>query len=681
MKTYESIDNPIIKRNDTYPRKRVELHTHTMMSQMDGIISEKDLVKQAIKWGMPGIAITDHDGCQAFPVVFDEVTKYNKGKIKELDEKISENESALEDLKVNDSTNKDGIKKLKEFIDELKDEKENYKPFKALYGVELDMCESYLNVCFNPNDELLKDNTYVVFDTETTGFNAGLGNSMIEIGGVKVKNGEIIDRYDSLINPGCKIDPEITRVTNISDDDVKDAPDEETVIKEFKEWIKDLPLVAHNAKFDKSMLDMAYYKYDLGELKNPIIDTLMLSRVINRDLKRHSLAALGKAYGVDTCESDDEDTNNEVTSSDFRIDENEIEDILVDGESILKVIDVEYKDSEISTEEVITKTRQEYYLPTIYKASKTESVNIEVKLKDGYTLKDFNPLYKLHAAENQCTFTYTTPFGDKSIYISIYVGEHHGADVDAENTSIIFNRMLKQIDGVEKISDLNNLGLLEDISIKNNHKYKEHIGDISSYKNYVRPLAIDEEVDKNTVYPFEKYGNKEFVWKYSCCKDDCLGMYENIPSKTFTEHLANMYDGTKHITLIAKNQEGLKDLFKIISYANSNYMQRNARIPRKLVDEYRSNILVGSACLNGEIFNIALTQTEEVLKNAMEFYDYIEIQPLNNYEHLLRNHDINNMNDLKKCIKKIIKCANELDKTIEFYDLFTEEKLFVSLVD
>ena len=684
LRTYEPIDNPIIKRQDTYPRKRVELHAHTMMSQMDGIIDEGVLVKQAMSWGMPGIAITDHDGCQAFPVVFDAVTKYNKGKKKEFDEKIAENEKTLEELKQNDAANKDGIKQIEEYILELKDEKENFKPFKALYGVELDMCESTLNVCFNPNDELLKDNTYVVFDTETTGFNAGLGNSMIEIGGVKVKNGEIIDRYDSLINPGCKIDEAITRVTNITDDDVKDAPNEETVIKEFKEWIGNLPLVAHNAKFDKSMLDMAYYKYNLGELKNPIIDTLMLSRVINRDLKRHSLAALGKAYGVDTGEADDEDSTSEVSSSDFRIDENEIEDIIVDGESILKIVDIEYQDTEISTEEVITKTRHEYYLPTIYKASKTESVNIEVKLKDGYTLIDYNPLYKLHAAENQCTFTYMTPFGEKSIYVSIYVGEHHGADVDAENTSIIFTKMLRQIEGVEKISDLNNLGLLEDVSIKNNQKYKEHIGEISSYKNYVRLLDVDEEVTDKMVYPFEKYGNKDYVWKYPWCHEDNLQMYENIPGKTFTEHLANVYDGTKHITLIAKNQTGLKNLFKIISYANSNFMQRNARIPRRLVNEYRDGIMVGSACLNGELFYIAETQTEENLKKAMEFYDYIEIQPLDNYEHLLRNHDINNISDLKKLIKKIIKCAQDLDKIIvatgDVHVLNQEDNLYREII-
>ncbi len=300
MRDYEEIGNPEIKRVDEASEKRVELHAHTMMSQMDGVCDEVALVNQAIAWGHAGVAITDHDCCQAFSHVFDTVTKHNKSKKKEFDAKIAENEKAIEEIKSSGKT--EGIDELEKYIEELKEEKKNYKPFKAAYGVELEMCESFLNVCFNATDKLIADSTFVVFDTETTGFNPGLGDSMIEIGGVKIKDGEVIDRFDELINPGCHIDEQITRVTNISDDDVKDADNEENVTKRFKEWIGDLPLVAHNARFDKNMLDMAYYKYNLGLLENPIVDTLMLSRIINRDQKKHSLKALGKLYGVDTGE-------------------------------------------------------------------------------------------------------------------------------------------------------------------------------------------------------------------------------------------------------------------------------------------------------------------------------------------------------------------------------------------
>lgn len=686
MRNYEQIDSQDVKRVDEEAEKRVELHCHTMMSQMDGVIDEVKLVKQAMAWGHSGIAITDHDCCQAFPHVFEEVTKYNKGKKKEIDAKIKENEDTLEQIKSTGNT--EGIEEIENYIQKLKDEKKNYKPFKAAYGVELDLCESTLDVVFNPKDMDIENQTFVVFDTETTGFNAGLGDSMIEIGGVKLKNGEVIDRFDELINPGHHIDEAITRVTNISDDDVKDADNEENVVKRFAEWIGTLPLVAHNAKFDKSMLDMAYYKYDMGKLENPIIDTLMLSRIINRDQKKHSLKALGKFYGIDTGdETEDDEESNDIGASSIKFDsdtENEIIDIIVDGESIVKCHDVEYQTSEISTEQVINKIRHEHYIDTIYKASKTDSVNIEVKLADGLELVDFNSSYKLHPAENNCEFKYMTQFGVKTFSINIYVGQHHGADVDSENTGYIFTKMLKQIEGINNINELNDLGLLERISFENNHKMLSNIGELCTYKNYVRKLNEDEEPSEEFGYPFLKYDNKDYIWRFSWCHDDYLQMYENIPAKTFIENSANIYSPTKHITFIAKNKTGLKNLFKIISFANTNFLQRNARIPRKLVNEYREGILVGSACLNGEIFDIAKTRSDEELIEAMKFYDYIEVQPLENYSHLLKSHDITNMEHLHKLIWKIINCAKKADRMVvatgDVHNLNESDRLYREII-
>ncbi len=666
MRDYEEIGNPEIKRVDEASEKRVELHAHTMMSQMDGVCDEVALVNQAIAWGHAGVAITDHDCCQAFSHVFDTVTKHNKSKKKEFDAKIAENEKAIEEIKSSGKT--EGIDELEKYIEELKEEKKNYKPFKAAYGVELEMCESFLNVCFNATDKLIADSTFVVFDTETTGFNPGLGDSMIEIGGVKIKDGEVIDRFDELINPGCHIDEQITRVTNISDDDVKDADNEENVTKRFKEWIGDLPLVAHNARFDKNMLDMAYYKYNLGLLENPIVDTLMLSRIINRDQKKHSLKALGKLYGVDTGEETDEDEeSNDLPSTAEKIDDETAKEVLsikVDGEELIKSIDVEYTEAEITTEARIKKNKKEYYLNMVYKASKTENSKIEVTLAEGFELVDFEENIKLHPAENIVEIKYTTPFGIKSVNTSIYVGQHHGADVDSENTGYIFNKMLSQIEGIKTLNELNDLGLLEKIAIKNNPKYITNIGDICTYKNYVRKIEEGETLEEDTVYPFEEYGNRDYVWKFPWSKDNWLQMYENIPGKTFKEHSANIYDNLKHVTFIAKNSVGLKNLFKIISFANTNFIQRNAKIPRKLIEEYREGLLIGSACLNGEIFYLAETRCEEDLMEAMEFYDYIEVQPIENYSHLINDHSINNLEHLKKCIKKIIKCAKQCNKLI-----------------
>ena len=663
MRTYEGIDSPIVVRKDDYPEKRVEMHAHTMMSQMDGVIDEEKLVDTAIRFGHKGIAITDHDGCQAFPHVFDKVTKYNKSKKKEFDEKIKENENTIEELK--ESGNIEGIKALEEMNEELRNEKKNYVPFKAAYGVELDMFDSYLNVCFNADSRPLKDQTYVVFDTETTGFNPGIGDSMIEIGGVKIKDGEVIDRFDELINPGHHIDEAITRVTNISDDDVKDADNELNVTKRFKEWIEDLPLVAHNAKFDKNMLDMAYLKYDLGPLKNPIIDTLNLSRVINRDLKRHSLAALGKNYGVDTGEGDNDDEEDNSENSQFEISDeiaSLIQDVKLDGESILNVTTTEKDIRDASTETVVKGYKKNYGLIKKYIGSKTEYINFEVFLNnDDFSVISQTGKIKLNPAENNIPIVITNGLQEYKIDYSIYVGQHHGADVDSENTALIFNSMLKQIDGIKTLNELNDLGLLESISIKNNPRYLKNIQDMISYKNYIK-IKMDSDTNKEN--PFEDYGVEGYSWKFDWCHKDNLQMYENIPAETFTENIANDYDSVKHITIIAKNHAGLKNLFKIISFANTNFLSRNARIPRRLVNDLRENCFVGSACLNGEIFNIALTRGEEELKKAMEFYDYIEIQPLDNYKFLIDSHDINNMNHLVKLVKKIIKCAKETGKML-----------------
>ena len=142
------------------------------------------------------------------------------------------------------------------------------------------------------------------FDTETTGFNPGLHDTMIEIGAVKMKDGALIESFDELINPGVLIDSEITELTGINNNMVKDCPNEEEVVKKFKDWIGDLPLVAHNAKFDVNMLESAYHKYGLGKLENTVLDTMIISQVFNKDLKRHSLTALTKNYGITFEESD-----------------------------------------------------------------------------------------------------------------------------------------------------------------------------------------------------------------------------------------------------------------------------------------------------------------------------------------------------------------------------------------
>ena len=144
---------------------------------------------------------------------------------------------------------------------------------------------------------LLQDN-YVVFDLETTGLYPNSGDSIIEIGAVKISNGEIIDRFDELINPGKDLNDEIINITGINNEMLKGKRSEEEVLKDFIKWVDDYPLVAHNAKFDISFIDMAYLKYNLGRLSNIVIDTLGLSRYLESKERYHNLATLVKRYEI-----------------------------------------------------------------------------------------------------------------------------------------------------------------------------------------------------------------------------------------------------------------------------------------------------------------------------------------------------------------------------------------------
>ncbi len=238
---------PKLEIVDDYSEKRVELHAHTHMSQMDSVVDVKNLIKRAKKWGHKAIAITDHNSVQSFPDAYNE-TKDN------------------------------GIK--------------------VLYGVELTLIDDGVDIVLRGTNDNLVDSVYVVFDLETTGFNAGGGDSIIEIGAVKLCNGEIIDRFSELINPNRKLSDKIIEVTGITDDMLIDKPSEEEVIRKFLSWVNNMPMVAHNAKFDASFIEMAFQKYNLGQYKNTLIDTLELSRVLEPSWGRHSLSHLVKRYEI-----------------------------------------------------------------------------------------------------------------------------------------------------------------------------------------------------------------------------------------------------------------------------------------------------------------------------------------------------------------------------------------------
>ena len=453
IETYEKKEQ---KLTDDAEVKRVELHAHTMMSQMDGLTRLDlgahtcELVSRAIEMGYRGVAITDHNGCQAFPIAYGIIQGYNK---KQTDPE---------------------------------------KKFKGIYGTELTLVDDTVAIVVRPTDLPLEDTAFVVYDTETTGFNAASGDQMIEIGAVKIQNGAIIDRFDEFINPGRHIPDKITELTEITDEMVKDAGTEEEVTKRFLEWTGNAPMVAHNAKFDISFIESAMRKYNLGEFTNTVIDTLELSRALDQGFARHSLSALVKRYNV--------------------------------------------------------------------------------------------------------------PFDEES---------HHRADYDAEGTALVFHKMCQKLIGqnYEKISDLERL------------------------------------ISKDEIYKFGR---------------------------------------TYHFNAIALNRTGLKNMFKIISLANTTYLYKTPRILRSKLNELREGILIGSGCYESEVFKEARSKDGEELTNIINFYDYVEVQPPEVYDHLIQTSDFANSFELKNHIKKVIEASKAAGKIVvatgDVHHFTREDKIYREII-
>lgn len=231
-------------RMDTSPEKRVELHCHTKMSDMDGVSDVKDIVKRAIRWGHKAIAITDHGDVQSFP----------------------------------DANHVD-----------MPDD------FKVIYGVEAYLVDDLKDIITDSKNQSL-DDSYVVFDIETTGFSPDK-NKIIEIGAVKVENGKIVDKFSTFVNPKVPIPFRIEQLTSIRDDMVVNAPEIEKVLPEFMEFCKDCIMVAHNADFDMSFIKKNCE--DMGIPCSPtIIDTVALARVLLPNLNKFKLDNVAKALGV-----------------------------------------------------------------------------------------------------------------------------------------------------------------------------------------------------------------------------------------------------------------------------------------------------------------------------------------------------------------------------------------------
>lgn len=233
-------------RMDNAEEKRVELHMHTKMSQMDGMTSATDLIKRAMKWGMKSIAITDHGVVQAFPEAH----------------------------------------KLLGF--------DNHD-IKIIYGVEAYLAPDKVSpVSFSKGQSI--DTTYCVLDLETTGFSFRT-EKITEVGIMKVKNGEVIDEFSCFVNPEKPIPQRVVEVTNITDDMVKDAETIDKVMPKILEFVGDSVLVAHNADFDIGFLKYNANKLGLS-LDNTYLDTLRLAKDLFPDYKKYKLGKIAENLGI-----------------------------------------------------------------------------------------------------------------------------------------------------------------------------------------------------------------------------------------------------------------------------------------------------------------------------------------------------------------------------------------------
>lgn len=428
------------KRMDHSIEKRVELHCHTKMSDMDGVSEVKDIIKRAMEWGHKAIAITDHGVVQAFP----EANHVVEG-----------------------------------------------TDFKVIYGVEAYLVDDLKEVIEHSKNQSL-DDTYVVFDIETTGFSP-INNRIIEIGGLKIHKGEIIDKFSCFVNPQVPIPFKIEKLTGISDEMVLAAEKIEEVLPMFWEFSKDSILVAHNSSFDMSFIHVNGKNMGLN-FDNTVVDTVGLARILLPTLNRFKLDTVAKALNI--------------------------------------------------------------------------------------------------SLEN-----------------------HHRAIDDAGATAEIFKAFISML----KERDIYTLDGIKEIGT-------------------MSPSTINK-----------------------------------LPSH--------------HVIILAKNDIGRVNLYRLISYSHINYFHRNPRIPKSQLLKYREGLIIGSACEAGEVYRaVHRGAPDEEINRLVNFYDYLEIQPLANNDFMLRGEDpaVNSIEELKETNKKIVKLGDIYNKpvvaTCDVHFLNPEDEIYRRII-
>ncbi|MDF2836905.1 MAG: polC, partial [Paenibacillus sp.] len=404
------------ERKDHAEEKRVEFHLHTTMSTMDAVTSIGDYVKTAAKWGHKAIAVTDHSNVQCYP---------------------------------------DAVKAAKKH------------GIQVLFGLEANVVNDAVPMVLHARPEPLATATYIVFDIETTGLSV-VNNKIIELAGVRMREGKEVDRFSTFINPHEKIPYHIQQLTNINDEMVKDAPELEPKLREFVEYIGDDILVAHNARFDIGFIQANCKAIGLPEVTNPVLDTLELARFLHPTMKNHRLNTLADKYKVS-------------------------------------------------------------------------------------------------------------------------LDNHHRAIDD----SIALGGVL--------------FGLIGDAAERN-------VRDLNQLNDYVG-------LDLSNQRPF-------------------------------------------HCNIYALNAVGKKNLFKLISLSHTEYFKRVATIPKSKLVELREGLLVISGCEKSEFFETVLNKSHEEAMDVAEFYDVLEIQPLDFYMHLVEKGLVGSRAEIEGAMRRICQIGDALGKPV-----------------